>query len=372
MDEVKDNTHSRIRTYTLVFGALVLGVFVLKSTSSFVIPIVIAFFLFIFVNPLLNKMDKMRFPRFLSMLIAMLLVFVVFVFFIYTLFAMVDALMRKLPAYVSKVNALDMMISNSLRNVMGVPEGQSFSILSRLNIDWFGFITSTLTSLSSKFISILGDCVLIYLYFLFIILERFTIFPKLIVALPADKGRKLSELIGRSNKLTSKYLELKLLISALTGVLFYVTAVFSGLDFPLVWGILAFLLNFIPTIGSIIVTAGAIFIAIVQFLPDWNKVAVIGFSLIAIQTILGNVIDPRLQGVKLNISPLIILISLAIWGYIWGVVGMFLAVPLTSILQIICASTDSLKPIAILLSTGSGYKEEAIKKEKRHRKNKKD
>lgn len=362
MEKTLSDRYDSLRTYSLVIMTVVLVIFVLKTASSVFLPIVIAFFLFVFINPFLNKCDKFRIPKFISMLIAMIFVLLVFILFLYTFFAMVDTLMRKLPQYVVRVNALDQMISSGIKNIFDIEDSQFFSILSWLNIDWFGLLSSFLAQASSKFVDILGDCVLIYLYLLFIVLERATIYPKIVVALPSEKGRKLADMTGRVNKLTSKYLFLKLMVSAATGVLFYVTAVLSNLDFPLVWGILAFLLNFIPTIGSIIVTVGAILMALVQFAPDWNRVVVIGLALVAIQMILGNIIDPKIQGVQLNISPLVILISLALWGYIWGLIGMFLAVPLTSCVQIICASIPSLKPIAIFLSTGSAYMEKKEKK----------
>ena len=154
---------------------------------------------------------------------------------------------------------------------------------------------------------------------------------------------------------------MKVVISAASGVLFYLSAIISGMDFPLVFGVLAFLLNFIPTIGSIVVTVGATFVAAVQFLPMWSKVFVIFFAFLVIQMILGNVIDPKLQGVRLNLSPLVILIMLSLWGYVWGIVGMFLAVPITSVIQLICANIPTMRPIAILLSSGSSIQREENK-----------
>ena len=174
-------------------------------------------------------------------------------------------------------------------------------------------------------------------------------------------------MVSRMNRQMSKYLLIKIVISVATGILFYLASVISGLDFALVWGVLAVILNFIPTIGSIVCTAGTIIMAIIQFSPDWGYVIYITILMISIEMILGNIIDPRLQGVQLNISPFVILISLAIWGYIWGIAGMFLSVPLTSIIQIICANVPSLKPVAIMLSEGRDYRrrfEKAKRKKK--------
>lgn len=366
MEQSRSERYSRVTSYALIFGACILAMAVMKSLSNEILPLVVAFFIFMFVNPILSKCDQIRIPKVLSMILAMVLVIAIFFLFVYIFFAMVNTLMTKLPQYVSRVNALDAFLSDKLRNLFDVAEGQPFSILQWLNIDWFGIITSFLTSASSKFVDIIGDCMLVFLYLMFLILERATIFPKVVIALPKDKGIKLAEIAARMNKLISKYLFIKVVISAATGVMFYLTAIITGMDFPLVWGVLAFILNFIPTIGSIIVTSVAILMAVVQFMPNWNVVLIAGSMFIMTQMVLGNILDPKLQGIQLNISPLIILFSLAIWGYVWGILGMFLAVPLTSILQIACASSDNLKPIAILLSTGKPQVSQ-FKKERKFR-----
>ena len=369
MEQIRADRYTKMMTYSLAFGASILALFLMKSLANEILPLVVAFFLFIFVNPILSKCDQLRIPKLISMIFSMILVVLGFFLFAYVFFAMVNTLMTKLPQYVSKVNALDAFLSGKLRNFFDVAEDQPFSLLAWMNIDWFGIITSFLTSASSKFVNIIGDCMLVFLYLMFIILERATIFPKIVIALPKDKGIKLAEMVGRMNKLVSKYLFIKIIISSATGLLFYLTAVLVGMDFPLVWGVLALILNFIPTIGSIIVTGAAILMAMVQFMPNWNVVILAGAMFVSIQMLLGNIIDPKIQGVQLNISPLVILVSLAIWGYVWGILGMFLAVPLTSILQIACASSENMKPVAILLSTGKLQVDQynkAKKKKKSH------
>ena len=105
--------------------------------------------------------------------------------------------------------------------------------------------------------------------------------------------------------------------------------------------------------------------ALIQFAPAWSNVIYVTVLMIGIEMVVGNIIDPKLQGVQLNISPLVILVALAVWGYIWGLAGMFLAVPLTSTIQIVCANIPSLRPIAILLSEGRYYRRDFDKKRKR-------
>lgn len=353
MESIESKKYNKMTAYSLTLIAIVVFFAVLKATASFTIPIFIALFLFLLVNPILQKMDKLKIPKAISILILMVAILVIFILCIYIFYVMINSLMAKLPSYVLKVNQLDERLSNSLRHFFDVPDNEPFSILEMLNIDWLGIITSFLTSASSKLVDILGDCMLVYLYLFFMMVERASIYPKIMVSLPEEKATKVKGVVDTLNKTTSRYLMLKVLISAITGVLFYLTAIISGLDFALVWGMLAFILNFIPTIGSIVSTAGAIFMAVLQFMPHWGVIIAIGLTLVAIQMVLGNIIEPRLQGNRLNLSPLAILFSLALWGFIWGIAGMFLAVPLTALIQIMCSQSPTLKPIAIFLSTGS-------------------
>ncbi len=370
MNPGPQDTLKRQSRNILAFIAIVLFLFILKVCADFILPIVIAFFIFVLVSPLLSRMDKLRIPRFLSMIIVMLFVLVVFVLFVYVFFLMVNMLIQAdgIPAYVSRIQSFDRYVSGMIAPYFDVDDMASFSILRYLNIDWYGIMMASLTSISGKFISILSDALLVYVYLLFIIMERQTIFPKLLEAFPRGKAQRAGQMVSRMNRQMSKYLLIKVVISVATGILFYFASVLTGLDFALVWGVLAAILNFIPTIGSIVSTAGTIIMAIIQFSPDWGYVIYVSLLMVSIEMVLGNIIDPRLQGVQLNISPFVILISLAIWGYIWGIAGMFLSVPLTSIIQIISANIPSLKPVAIMLSEGRDYRKR-FEKSKRRKKN---
>ncbi len=359
-----------IRTVLYFFAALAF-LFILKLCSSIILPIVIAAFLFIFINPFLSRCDRLRIPKSISTVLALLLVVLFFVLCIILFFSMVNMLIKELPYYYMRIRTLDDYLNKQLSRAAdfmsdrfesqafdflakdGSTGTGSFSLLSWLTGDGYSMIVTSLTNLTTKFVDIIGSCALIFLYLMFIILERQTIMPKIAASLPGEKAMQLSSMIGGMTKQISKYMGIKALISVATGVLFYVVAIMFSLDFPLIWGVLAFILNFIPTIGSIIVTVSGIFMAVLQFMPEWSTVVYIGLSFTAVEMVLGNIIDPKIQGVKMNLSPFLILVSLAIWGYIWGPIGMFLAVPITSILQIVCASIPSMKPIAIMLSTGA-------------------
>ena len=342
------------------FIGIVLFLAVMKLCSSLVLPLALAIFIFILVSPIMERLEKCHVPSPIAMILVLLIVTCICIVFVYLIFAMVNMVLAKLPEYISKVARFDSYISTKLRSAFNVTESEFPSVITLLNIDWVGQVKNVLTSISSTSVSVLGDVAMIILYLMFLLMERTTIYSKISAAFPESK-EEAQVVVKNIGHQTSRYLSVKVMISAATGVLFYITAIISGMDFPLVWGVLAFLLNFIPTIGSIVVTVIATFVAAVQFLPHWSKVFVIFFAFLAIEMILGNVIDPKLQGVQLNLSPLVILVMLSLWGYVWGIVGMFLAVPITSVIQLICANIPSMRPLAILLSSGSSITREKKK-----------
>jgi predicted PurR-regulated permease PerM len=242
------------------------------------------------------------------------------------------------------------------------------SFFSALKIDWVGsIIMPTLRSVSSSAISILSSVLLIILMTVFLLGERHVIIPKLLNFIKEGEGDKLTVIWERIIRQISKYITIKVFISILTGALFYVICLIVGLDFALLWGVLAVVLNFIPTIGSIIITVLVTLMAIIQFAPSIGPILFVGIGAILVQNIVGNFLDPRLSGNSLNLSPFIILVSLSAFGFVWGIVGMFLAVPLLSILQIICANVEATRPIAMLISSGRSYRKQTKERTDRRR-----
>ena len=202
-----DNTNKIIRDI-LAFFAVALFLYLMKAVASIIVPMVIAFFIFIFLNPLLSRMDKLRIPRLLSLVITLAIVAAVFVLFLYVFFLMVNMLMSPesgIPAYAARVNQLDAAMSAWLAPYLD-ENPETFSLLSWLNINWYSVLMSSLASISSKFIEVLSDALLVFLYLMFIILERQTIHPKLLAALPRGKVQRATQMVERMNKQTSKYL----------------------------------------------------------------------------------------------------------------------------------------------------------------------
>jgi len=157
------------------------------------------------------------------------------------------------------------------------------------------------------------------------------------------------DIIDHIKKDIKTYFVIKTLISLATGITSYIIFISFGVDFALFWAFLIFLLNYIPTIGSIIAVIFPVIFSLLQF-ESWTITIFLGIFLTGTQMFYGNFLEPKLQGNRLNLSPLIIIFSLLFWGQIWGVVGMLLCVPIMVMINIVLAHIPATRPIAILLS----------------------
>lgn len=354
---MNEKTEKNIRTIRSIMVALIIliSLAICKISGAVSIRILMSFFIFLLVLPLVTALEKAKFPSWLATIIAVLVIIIVVLFFVWFVFFSVDMLIQKIPSYASRINDLDVILKNMARRWVDIPDGQSF--LSFLKIDWVGsIIMPTLRSVSSSAIGVLSNVLIVILMTVFLLGERHMVIPKMMNFIPARDEDKISNIWDRIVKQVSRYISIKVFVSIVTGVIFYVIAIIVKLDFALLWGVMAVVLNFIPTIGSIIITALMILMAIIQFAPSIGPILFVAIGTILTQNIIGNFLDPRLSGNSLNLSPFVILAALGIFGYVWGVVGMFLAVPLLSVVQIICANIDAARPLAMLISSGRSYK----------------
>ena len=351
---MKDKYLKQIRNGLYIILAIVI-LAICKITSSVSINMILSVFIFLIMMPMVNTLEHAHVKKAIATLIAILAMIVVVFAVVWFVLYTVNQLLGIIPAYSMRIIYLDNFLMDLIRRWRPVSEGES--ILKFLNIDWLSTIVPILRSVSTSTISILKNAVVTMLLAIFLLLERHTLVPKLNAATSnRDNPEKAAMMLERINKQVSKYLGMKLILSLITGLLFYALGLIVKLDLAFLWGVLAVFLNFIPTFGSIIITIITILMAIIQFLPDWTPILIVAGGTIAVQMIVGNILDPRLQGNQLNLSPFVILVSLSVFGYIWGIVGMFLAVPIISILQIIFANMDSTRGIAVMLSSGSSLK----------------
>lgn len=202
---------------------------------------------------------------------------------------------------------------------------------------------------------------LVVIYMLFIFAEQ-AVFRRKILSIAGERHADAAEVLSTIGRGVQRYLGVKTIVSLATGALCYAGLVILDVPFAPLWGALTFLLNYIPTFGSIV--AGALpTLTVLGDGAEWGKAVAVVILYLAVNTALGTILEPRILGRELNLSPLVVVISVVVWAGIWGVVGSFLAVPLTSILTIILANQETTRPIAIMLSSGKGLEHDPPAKE---------
>lgn len=209
---------------------------------------------------------------------------------------------------------------------------------------------SVLGDIANGVSGILGDTFMILIYALFIFLEESSLIKKTRKIFKSEKSyNNMNSILNKIEFSISNYLRLKTYVSVITGVLSYTILFFVGVDSAPFWAFLIFLLNYIPTVGSLIATVFPAFFCLIQF-GELTPFLIVLIAVGAVQIIVGNLIEPRLFGKSLNVSPLITILSLAVWGKIWGITGMVLSVPITVIMIIVFSQFEKTRAIAILLS----------------------
>ncbi len=353
----------RTKKIAIGIGLFVLISFMLKVASSITLPLGIAIFLFLILNPMVNKMEQNRVPRWLAIILVILVLICIFILVFLFLSIAVNSLINRIPKYFTRFEDLLGSFTDNLGPVLGLTPEAGLSEL----FDWKPMLINTITAASGSVVSIVSNSLLIFIFVLFLMLERQSLIPKFKVALPSRGGMRIAIMFERINRQVSRYLVVKFVISSITGFLFYLASLSVGLDFAIIWGVLAFFFNFIPNIGSLVITLLTILMSVIQFFPDYTRILYVAIIMNLIQVVMGNILDPRFQGNQLNLSPFVILVSLVYWGFIWGIMGMFLAVPIMAVVQIICSNIKDLRPIAIIISSGKRYRAQ-IREEDRRRK----
>ena len=202
---------------------------------------------------------------------------------------------------------------------------------------------------------LLQNTLLVILTTVFILLEATYLPRKLRLALNDSQGRA-----DRWTKIVTdvqRYLGLKTIVSLATGALVAAWLSLLGIDFPIFWGLVAFFLNYIPNIGSIIASVPTVLIALVQF--GVGKALLVALGYLVISTVLGSLVEPILMGRRFGLSTLVVFLSLLFWGWVWGPVGMLLSVPLTIILKIMLENSEDFRWLAVMLGTGKPQSGEA-------------
>jgi predicted PurR-regulated permease PerM len=339
LDELAEKRGSAV----ISFAAVIVIVFGLQMAKALLVPFLLAAFLaLITVRPML-WMQRHRVPTILAALAIVFVVMLILGLLGTIVGASIAEFTAALPTYQARLDVIVQGIVNFVGERFNTDE--SFRNLGDI-IDpgWaMGLVANILNGLTD----VLKNVFLIFFTMIFILLEASTVETKVEAAF----GRSTKSLEKQRAFLANlgRYLGIKTIVSFATGLAAGLLTWAIGLDFPLLWAMLAFMLNYVPTIGSIIAAFPAILMAVVQLgFPEASATA-IGF--VVINVVFGNFIEPRLMGYGVGISPLIVFIGLVVWGFVFGPVGMLLSVPLTMTLKLALESDPRTRWIAIVIGS---------------------
>jgi AI-2 transport protein TqsA len=341
-------TASRKVTVPLAVLALIAVGATLHTLGAALLPFVVAFFLANLFRPMVQFLVRKRVPMILAILLVVLLVGAVLFGVAIVAISSVQSLVAALPKYEAKWNGT--LLPSILQLIQRAPQELQAQVknLKLTNIVDASAILGILSTGAGSFVSLVSGLILILLFMLFILGGNGTFTKKVRKAYP-DQADALADMIEKIDQKVQKYMITVSLVNLASGALTTGILAAFGVDLALLWGLLTFLVNYIPTIGSIIAFILPVAVAFLQFDNVGTPIAV-GVTLIVLQFTLGSVLTPKIMGSSLNLSPLLVLISLFFWGWIWGPWGMILSVPITSTIKIVLESISGMEPIAILMS----------------------
>ena len=310
--------------------------------KSLIIPFLLALFISIICEQPVSWLEKRKIPRWLALIIVLLGMIILFSGFAVLIGGTISSFSGNLSKYESTLTSLSDSFVKFLNDKgLNIHQDQLFSFVQPAKILEF-----TATALN-KLVNMMGNTFLILLIVLFTLMEfgSFSIKAKAIL-IGSDKSVSYFSIILQNIR---HYLGIKTLICLLTGVFVFIALLIIGVDYPLLWALIAALMNYIPNIGSIIAALPAVLFALVQ-LGLGGAFWTLG-SFMIVNNVLGNFIEPRIMGKGLGLSTLVVFLSLLFWGFILGPVGMFLSVPFTMTIKIILEQNENTKWLSILLGT---------------------
>jgi len=326
----------------------------LRAAQSFLIPLLIAAFLAMICTPVVRWLVVRKVPLVVSVILVVLILVTILTGVGAMIGSSIADLTAALPRYQTRVDQLWNSVIDWLAE-----QGYELNYNDLRNALDSGSILRTFGRGLSSVATLASNSFLVFFSLIFMLFEAAYLPEKIMAARGSLKANLKA--FSQVSRQVQQYLLLKTLISAITGALITIWVAVVGLDFPLVWGMIAFFLNFIPTIGSIIAAVPAVLIALIQLGPVPALFVILGFLLANI--LMGNFMEPRVMGQSLGLSTLVVFISLLFWGWVWGAVGMLLSIPLTVTIKIALESYPPTYGFAVLLSDEKSVRHELEKLE---------
>ncbi|MDP8235827.1 MAG: AI-2E family transporter [Candidatus Erginobacter occultus] len=347
---------SPLIVYPLIFLSFVVFMLVLRELKSILIPFALAVFLAYILYPLVAGLNRLRIPYFLAVILV-----VVFCLGLVLAFGLLVGgeigsfinaipqyqqtlrvhIARLLDAYAGLVDRLAAALPGDPAVVPSTPSpGNAPAILS-------GIIQNLFSSLLTVF-SVLSDTVMVFFILVFLLAGARDFKKIIITAWGPENEERAAGIVEAINRNIGGYIIVRTLINLALAILATGVLLIFRIDYAYIWGPLIGLLNFIPYIGAFVGLLGPLGVALFSYESYWTALALLAVLLV-IQNLEGNIISPYLIGRKTRLNPLTVLMTLILWGFIWGPVGMILATPLTSCVKILCDQIEPLRPVGRLL-----------------------
>ena len=317
----------------------------LREAADIILPVMFSGFLAILCEPAVRVLVRVRVPRILAVLVVMVLATALLIGATALLGDSVARFTERFPMY---QGALQALVADVLSWVVSVGLPPPPDIASLFDPD---LLVDIVGQTVGAVVTVLSRLLVIVITTAFILFESVEIGSKLRVAF--SERREVAESLASGAGTVQRYLAIKTAASGATGLLVGLLGFSMGLDFYVLWGVLAFLLNYVPSIGSIVAAIPAVALALVQLGPGW-AVALAGGYLVVNLTI-GNFIEPRILGRRLGLSPLVVILSLFFWGWVWGPAGMLLSVPMTVVVKLLLELSSDTRWLGVLLGPADAF-----------------
>jgi AI-2 transport protein TqsA len=333
------STIGRSLVTTAAFVVVVAG---MKAAAPIIVPFLLSAFVAIICAPLLHGMQRRRVPTALAVLVIVLLLAAIGILLVLFVGTSLSDFISSIPLYQQRLQEQ----TSALLTWLGDHGIELSAELMRQQFNP-GMVMQMVANMLTSLTSVLANAFMILLTVVFILLEA----SGLPLKVRAAMGRPEASLEAYKTFLASvnRYLVIKTVVSLLTGVSVALWLTVLKIDYPLLWGLVAFLLNYIPNIGSLIAAIPVVLLGYIQY--GFGSALLVAAGYVAVNTLFGNLVEPRVMGRGLGLSTLVVFVSLVFWGWVLGPIGMLLSVLLTMIVKIALENREDTRWIAVLLSS---------------------
>ncbi len=330
--------------------SLAIVVIILKELKGIFIPLTFAIFLSFLFQPLNRFLLNKKIPVGIVILLMVIIILVTFTLMGTVVYTSVSSFVTEFPKYEEQFTEMFQELIIQLE----IPVEQVTDYLKN-KVNWLELaqkfsLSKIISGTMGTFIDFLVKLLLTVAFMIFIVLERTKLVKRVEKVITKDEAKHSTNVVTKIEQSVKTYIVNKTFISLVTGLISMFFIAVLGIDFAVISGLLIFILNYIPNLGSIIASAFPIIICFVQYGFSWQLIA-ISIALISTQMIMGNFVEPKMMGTGLKLSPLFVLIALIFWLWVWGPVGMILAVPITSTFSLIIKEIPSMKIVSAFISS---------------------